>query len=374
MRHSLLRTAAVLLALTATLPALAQNAAPAASGGVPVQAAAVQHQDVPVLLTNIGTVQAFAAVLVRARVDGTLNKVFFTEGQEVKAGAPLAEIDPRPFAALYQAAEAKRAADVAQLNNAKLDLQRFSNLARNDFASRQQVDTQQSSVTQTQANIQGDEAAMATAKLNLDFAEIVSPIEGRTGLRQVDPGNLIHATDATGIVTVTQIHPITVIFTLPQETLPQIQTAMAARQLPVLAYAQDGTTRLAQGALLTIDNEIDQATGTIKLKAVFPNLDDRLWPGQFVNVHLQVGTLAHAMTVPSTAVQRGPNGLYVYVVKPDSTVQMQPVDVQQDDGKIAVIGKGLDDGVNVVTAGQSRLQAGVKVSIAAPAAGGKAAS
>lgn len=375
MRSSLQRTAAVLLVLIAVSPASAQNAgsgqAPAASSGVPVQATAVRRQDVPVLLTNIGTVQAYAAVLVRARVDGTLDRVFFTEGQEVKAGAPLAQIDPRPFAALYQAAEAKRAANMAQLNNAKLDLQRFSNLARNDFASRQQVDTQQASVAQSTANIQGDEAAMATAKLNLDFASIVSPISGRTGLRLVDPGNLIHATDATGIVTVTQIHPIAVIFTLPQDALPQIQAAMAASQLPVLAYAQDGRTRLAQGALLTIDNQIDQATGTIKLKAVFGNLDDRLWPGQFVNVRLQVGTLAHAVTVPSVAVQRGPNGLYVYVVKPDSTVQMQPVDVQQDDGTVAVIAKGLEDGVSVVTVGQSRLQQGVKVSVAS---GSKAAS
>lgn len=360
-------TAALWLAVAA--PALAQNATPAqkpaASSGVPVQAVAAKREDVPVTLRNIGSVQAFAAVLVRARVDGTLDKVFFTEGQDVKAGQPLAQIDPRPYAAAFAQAQAKRAADAAQMANAQRDLQRYANLAKSDFASRQQVDTQQAGVAQSQANIQGDEAAMATAKLNLDFASIASPIDGRTGLRLVDPGNLVHASDATGIVTVTQIHPIAVIFTLPQESLPQVQAAMADRHLPVTAFAQDDRTRLAEGTLLTVDNQIDQSTGTIKLKSVFPNTDNKLWPGQFVNVRLQVGTLTHALTVPSIAVQRGPNGLYVYLVGSDSAVKMQPVDVQQDDGKVAVIDRGLDDGASVVTAGQSRLQDGTKVSVRA---------
>ena len=362
--------AVVALSLASVPPVRAQNAPagkPPAAHGVPVQAVAAKRQDVPVTLRDIGSVQAFASVLVRARVDGTLNKVFFTEGQEVKAGAPLAQIDPRPYAAAFAQAQAKRAADAAQLSNSQRDLQRYSSLARSDFASRQQVDTQQASVTQAQANIQGDEAAMATAQLNLDFASIASPIEGRTGLRLVDPGNLIHASDATGIVTVTQIHPIAVIFTLPQETLPQVQAAMAARKLPVIAFAQDDRTQLAEGTLLTIDNQIDQSTGTIRLKAIFPNTDDKLWPGQFINARLQVATLAHALTVPSNAIQRGPNGLYVYVVGADAAVKMQPVAVQQDDGKIAVIGDGLPDAAVVVTAGQSRLQDGAKVSVGDPA-------
>jgi len=365
------RWAAVVALWLAASPALAQSAAPgqapAASAGVPVQAVAAKREDVPVTLRNIGSVQAFASVLVRARVDGTLDRVFFTEGQDVKAGAPLAQIDPRPYAAAFAQAQAKRAADAAQMGNAQRDLQRYTNLARSDFASRQQVDTQQAGVAQSQANIQGDEAAMATAKLNLDFASIASPIDGRTGLRLVDPGNLVHASDASGIVSVTQIHPIAVIFTLPQESLPQVQAAMARQRLPVAAFAQDDRTQLAEGTLLTIDNQIDQSTGTIKLKAVFPNADDKLWPGQFVNARLQVGTLAHALTVPSNAVQRGPNGLYVYLVGSDSAAKMQPVDVQQDDGKVAVVGKGLDDGATVVTAGQSRLQDGAKVSVRAPA-------
>ena len=355
--------------LAASASAGAQTAAPGqpAAAGVPVQAVAAKREDVPVTLRNIGFVQAFASVLVRARVDGTLDRVFFTEGQEVKAGAPLAQIDPRPYAAVFAQAQAKRAADAAQLANAQRDLQRYSNLARSDFASRQQVDTQQAGVLQAQANIQGDEAAMATAKLNLDFASIVSPLEGRTGLRLVDPGNLIHATDATGIVTVTQIHPIAVIFTLPQETLPQVQSAMAARKLAVIAMAQDEHMQLAEGTLLTIDNQIDQSTGTIKLKAIFPNQDDKLWPGQFITARLLVDTLAHALTVPSNAVQRGPNGLFVYAIGPNSVVKMQPVDVQQDDGKVAVIDNGLEDGAMVVTAGQSRLQDGTKVSVGGPA-------
>ncbi len=348
---------------------MAQDAPPKqpASQGVPVQAAAAKREDVPVTLRNIGFVQAFASVLVRARVDGTLDRVFFTEGQEVKAGAPLAQIDPRPYAAAFAQAQAKRAADAAQLANAQRDLQRYDHLARSDFASRQQVDTQQASVLQAQANIQGDEAAMATAKLNLDFASIASPLDGRVGLRLVDPGNLIHATDATGIVTVTQVHPIAVIFTLPQETLPQVQAAMAARKLPVIAMAQDEHVQLAEGTLLTIDNQIDQSTGTIRLKAIFSNRDDRLWPGQFITARLQVNTLAHALTVPSNAIQRGPSGLYVYAVSANSAVKMQPVEVKQDDGKVAVIDKGLDEGAMVVTAGQSRLQDGTKVSVGAPA-------
>jgi multidrug efflux system membrane fusion protein len=345
-----------LLALLLALPAAAETPA-----GVPVQVADATRQDMPVLLRNIGTVQAFYSVLVRARVDGTLDRVFFTEGQDVKAGDPIAEIDPRPYAAALAAAEAKKAADQAQLANARADLARYSSLARNDYASRQQVDTQQATVAQLQATIAGDDAAIETARLNLEFCHIVSPINGRTGLRLVDPGNLIHANDSQGIVTITQLHPIAVIFTLPQDDLPRIQAAMARGKAPVFAYSADDRTELASGTLMTIDNQIDQSTGTVKLKAEFANPDDRLWPGLFINVRLQVDTLKDVVTVPSTALQRGPNGMYVYVVRPDATVKMQPVRVRLDDGTRAVIAEGVQAGAEVVVNGQLRLQDGSRI-------------
>lgn len=361
-----------LVLLLALAPALARAQAAGTPGpaGVPVQVGAVAFGDVPVLLRNIGSVQALNTVLVRARVDGTIDRLLFTEGQDVKAGQALAQIDPRPYAAVYAAAQAKRASDQATLVNAQRDLARYTSLARSDFASRQQLDTQQATVQQTQAGLQGDDAQIASAQLNLDYATVKSPIDGRVGLRLIDPGNLVHATDATGIVTVTQIHPIAVVFTLPQETLPQVQDAMARGRLPVLAFAGDDRTQLGEGELLTIDNEIDQATGTIRLKATFPNADSRLWPGQFVNVRLRVATLAHVLVVPSAAVQHGPNGLYAFVVKPDQTVASQPIEVAQDDGHDAVVSKGLDEGAQVVVAGQSRLQGGTKVAITAAPANG----
>jgi multidrug efflux system membrane fusion protein len=349
----------------AALAALAGLMVPSAvaqpAGGVPVTVAPVVRQNVPVLLRNIGTVQAFQSVLVRPRVDGTIDKVLFTEGQDVKPGDVLVQIDPRPYAATLAAAKAKRASDQAQLANAQRDLARYSSLARSDFASRQQMDTQAAMVAQLTATVQGDDAAIATAQLNLDFTTIRSPIAGRTGLRLVDAGNLVHATDTTGLVTITQIHPIAVIFTLPQDDLPAIQTAMAKGTLPVMAYSSDDATLLDTGKLETIDNQIDASTGTIKLKAVFPNPQSRLWPGQFVNARLQTRTLDNAETVPSGAIQHGPYGLYVFVVKPDATVALAPVTVIQDDGTTAVIAQGVADGTQVVVAGQARLQAGTKV-------------
>lgn len=357
---------AAMLALAARpAPAQTQTAQPA----VPVRVAVAARADVPLLLSNIGAVQAYQSVLVRARVDGTLDKVLFQEGQEVKVGDELALIDPRPYAAALAQAEAKKAADEAQLANAQRDLIRYSNLARSDFASHQQLDTQTSVVAQDRATIAGDDASIVTARLNLEFCTIRSPIDGQVGLRMIDAGNLIHATDATGIVSITQIHPIAVIFTLPQDVLPRVQAAMAHGQLPVFARTSDDRTQLSAGHLLTIDNTIDQTTGTIRLKAEFANLDNRLWPGQFVNVRLQVDTLKNVVTVPSVAVQRGPDGLFVYVVKPDSTVAIQPVDVPQDDGSAAVIAKGVDEGVQVVTNGMSRLQNGTRVAVDQKAAG-----
>jgi len=340
--------------------ATAQGSPPS---GVPVQATTSKRQDVPVLLRNIGTVQAWNSVQVRARVDGTLDTVFFKEGETVRRGAALALIDPRPYAAALALAQAKKTADEAQLVNAQRDLVRYSSLSRNDFASRQQVDTQAATVAQLEATIKGDVAAIDTAQLNLDFCHINSPLEGRVGLRQVDPGNQIHATDTQPIVSITQIHPIAVIFTLPQDNLPQIQAAMARGSVPVLAATSDDTAVLSRGSLETIDNTIDATTGTIRLKAVFDNADDKLWPGQFVNARLQIDTLHDVVTVPTVAVQHGPDGLYAYVVKPDSTVAMQPVEVRQDDGQMAVIAKGLDGGIQVITNGASRLQNGTAVTV-----------
>jgi multidrug efflux system membrane fusion protein len=335
---------------------------------IPVSVASVIRQDVPILLRNIGAVQAFQAVAVHARVDGTLDKVLFEEGQDVTRGDRLALIDPRPYAAALAQAQAKKIYDQVQLENAKRDLARYQTLVRNDFASRQQLDTQTAAVGQISATLVGDDAAIAAAQLNLDFCTITSPIDGRVGLRQVDAGNFVHASDTSplGIVTITQIHPVAVVFTLPQDTLPRIQTAMAGSKLMVLAYASDDRTLLGKGELLTTDNAIDQTTGTIKLKAVFANQDNRLWPNQFINVRLQLEVQKGALTVPSITVQRSQTSLYVFVLKPDSTVAIQPVEVGQDDGTTAVITEGLDDGVKVVVNGMSRLQNGSRVTVTQP--------
>jgi multidrug efflux system membrane fusion protein len=368
------------LLLTAGLAAIAALAHPVAAqtpAGVgpvpviPVTVAPVVRQDVPILLRNIGAVQAFQSVVVRSRVDGTLEQVFFTEGQEVRRGDRLTRIDPRPYAAVLAQALAKKTYDQVQLENARRDLARTQSLVRNDFASHQQLDTQTAAVGQISATLVGDDAAIAAAQLSFDFCTITSPIDGRVGLRQVDVGNFVHASDTSpgGLVSITQIHPIAVLFTLPQDALPRIQAAMAGGKLTVLAYTPDDSTLLGQGELLTTDNAIDPATGTIKLKAVFPNQNDHLWPGQFVNVRLQLEVLKNALTVPSIAVQRADNSLYVFLLAPDSTIAVQPVAIGQDDGQTVVITKGLDDRARVAVNGMSRLQNGshVAVSPAKPA-------
>ncbi len=361
------RTAAfILIAASLALPCAVARAQQ--SPAVPVTTAVATRQDVPVVLRGLGTVQAFNAVTVKARVDGTLMEVKVTEGQEVKKGDLIAVIDPRPYQAALDAAQAKKAQDQALLDNAQRDLSRYSSLARQDFASRQQVDTQQAQVAQQTAALKGDDASVATAQLNLSFAYILSPIDGRVGLRQVDAGNLIHANDAGGILSIAQFHPISVVFTLPQQNVPKVTAAMAKGALPVTAYASDDKTLLGEGTLLTPDNAIDSSTGTIKLKATFQNAQNRLWPGQFVNAHLLVATRPDVLTVPSLAVQHGPSGLYAYVVKPDQTVARQDIEVDQDNGTLAVVTKGLDPGVKVVVAGQSRLQNGTRVAEAAPQA------
>ena len=336
-------------------------------GAVPVTTARVTRQDVPVFIRGIGTAQAFQSVQVRARVDGTLMKVAVQEGQDVNQGDLIAVIDPRPFRAALDAATAKKQQDEAQLANAQADLVRYASLAKQSFASRQQVDTQQTQVKQFIAQIAGDAAAVETAQLNLSYCFIEAPVQGRIGLRQLDAGNMVHATDVVPIISIAQVRPISVVFTVPQDDLPRIAAAMEAGKLPVTAFASDGKTELDQGTLLTPDNTIDSGTGTIKLKAVFPNPHNRLWPGQFVNARLQLGTDRNALAVSTQAVQHGPENLYVYVVQPDSTVARKPVDVARDEGGLAVIAKGLEDSQVVVTEGQSRLQAGLHV---APAEAG----
>lgn len=349
------------------LPVVAQQA------GVPVSVAQVTKQDVPIFVRGIGTVQAMQSVLIRARVDGTIDKIAFTEGQDIKVGDLLATIDPRPYQAVLDQATAKKAADLAMLSNAKRDLARYSDLARSEFASRQSVDTQAASVSQTTATTQADDATIAAAKLNLDFTRITSPIEGRAGLRLVDPGNLVHASDAAGIVTVNQVHPIAALFTLPQDMFPTVQDAIcsaAPAPLTTQAFSGDDKRQLGQGALLTVDNAIDTTTGTIRLKATFRNTDDRLWPGQFVNIHLQLGTAKDAVTVPSSAVQHGVNGLYVYSVQNGAVAKLVPVEIGQDDGQVTIVSSGLKAGDTVVIAGQSRLTDGTRVAYAAQANAG----
>ena len=344
--------------LTWHVAALAQplNGAPA----IPVTTIKAMKQDVPVWLTGLGMVQALNTVLVRARVDGTLQRFAVTEGQMVNQGTLLAVIDPRPYQAALDQALAKKAQDEAQLANAKLDLQRYSSLATKDFASRQQVDTQVALVNQSRATLRGDDAAIESAQLNLGFCFISAPFDGRIGLRRVDPGNLVHATDPGGIVTITQVHPISVVFTLPQTDLPAIVTAMGSGAMQVAARSSDTRLALARGTLLTPDNAIDATTGTIRLKATFPNENNKLWPGQFVEAQLLLRTDKAVVTLPTQAVQHGPAGLYVYLVKPDSTVQRQPVKAV-DRGTVMVVTEGLETGQQVVLDGQSRLENGIHV-------------
>ncbi|MGC1411621.1 MAG: efflux RND transporter periplasmic adaptor subunit [Acetobacteraceae bacterium] len=330
--------------------------------------AKAERQDVPLWLTGIGTVQALNTVTVRARVDGTLMQVPVTEGQIVKQGTLLAVIDPRPYQAALDQATAKKAQDEAQLGNAKLDLQRYTSLASQSFASRQQVDTQHMQVDQSTAALKGDDATIEAAQLNLSYCYITAPFDGRLGLRQVDPGNLVHATDMGGIMTITQVQPIAVVFTLPQRNLQPIVDAMAQGAVRVVAWSQDNNRELAEGTLLTPDNAIDTTTGTIRLKATFLNQQNLLWPGQFVDARLLQRTDRQVVAVPSQAVQHAQDSLYVYVVKPDSTVQRQTV-VAEDRGAVMVITKGLDAGQPIVLDGQSRLQDGTLVAATGGSAG-----
>jgi membrane fusion protein, multidrug efflux system len=347
--------------------AATQHAPPA----VAVDTAAVTQADVPIYLQGLGTVQAFYTVTVTARVDGELQKIGFIEGQKVRKGDLLAQIDPRPNQAAYEQAVATKAKDTAQLANARRDFERYTVLQPQDLASKQTVDTQHALVDQLTAQLQIDQAQVDNARTQLAYTRITSPIDGRTGIRLVDPGNIVHATDTTGIVVVTQVQPIAVIFTLPEEDLGAVGAALAAGPVKVTTVGRTDGAELDEGTLSLIDNQIEQATGSAKLKAIFNNPRNTLWPGQYVNVRVLVRTDRNALTVPSTAVQLGPNGPFTYVVKSDSTVEARPLKTGDDSNGVTIVTAGLTLKEQVVTSNQYRLQAGTRVrttSTAAPKA------
>jgi multidrug efflux system membrane fusion protein len=330
---------------------------------VPVSVGTVTRQDVPLWVRELGTVQAFYSVLLRPKVDGTLLQVPVTEGQEVKQGDLLAVIDPKPYQAVLDAATAKKLQDQADLANARRDLERYNSLAKQDFASHQQVDTQAALVNHMMAVLAADDAQIEAAQLNVAYSYVTAPFPGRVGLRTVDPGNFVRAAETVSLMPLSQIRPIAVTFTVPQDLLPAVQDALRNGKPPVVAYSSDDKTELDRGTLLTADNAIDSATGTIKLKAAFPNEASHLWPGQFVNTRLLLGTAKGVLTVPSQAVLHGQDRLYAYVVNPDQTVSVRTVEIKSDNGTLAVVSGGLEEGQTVVTDGQSRLLEGAKVAV-----------
>ena len=342
-------------------PAAAEGPPPAAPA-VPVVSGTVKAEDVQILRTGIGSVQAFNTVTIHVRVDGQLDKVAFIEGQEVKAGDVLAQIDPHPYQAVLAQAVATKAKDDATLANVRRDLTRDEGLIGKQFVSQQTLDTQRALVDQSVAQVAVDQAAIDSAKVNLNYTTITSPLDGLTGIRLVDQGNIVHATDTTGLVVITQTHPISVIFTLPESLLDAINQSRAnGQKLTVYANSSDDTTRLGEGKLLLIDNQIDQTTGTIKLKATFDNPTNALWPGEFVTAHLLLATRKGGLTVPTQSVQRGPNGTFVWIIKPDNTAEMRDIKVGQINGDIALIDKGLTAGETIVVDGQYKVKVGIKV-------------
>jgi len=339
---------------------------------VPVIAALAKLADVPVYFDGVGTAKALNTVTVRPQVDGKLIKIMFTEGQEVPKGFVIAKIDPTTYQALYDQAVATKAKDEATLANAKIDLERYARLVATNAVNKQQYDTQKALVDQLSAQTQFDQAAIDNAKAVLDYTNVVAPIAGLTGIRQVDEGNIVHTTDTTGLVTITQIRPITGLFNLPQQNLAALNKAQSQAPLPVLAVGPDGTTVVDNGKVVVVNNQVDQTTGTVQLKGEFPNAQTQLWPGQFVNVRVLIDTLHQVVVVPTAAVQRGPDGTYVYVVKDDDTVGMRRVTVQQQDDQQAVIATGLMAQEQVVTTGFVRLADGTKVDVASAEGAGQA--
>ncbi len=330
---------------------------------VPVTITEAAQRDVPIYFDALGTVQAYNTVAIRAQVTGQIVSINFQQGQEVDKGDVLAKIDPAPFQANLDQAVAKKSQDQAQLVAAQKDLQRFTTLVAKNFETQQNVDQQQAKVDQLKASIDADQGAIEAAQTQLGFATIVAPMDGVVGFRQLDLGNIIHPADASPLTVLTQIKPSQVIFTLPQSNLGPVREAMLHGGVSVLAYDQDGKQKLAEGRLLLIDNQIDQTTSTIRLKAEFPNEDERLWPGEFVRARILITTKKDAVTLPSVAVQRGPDGLYVWVVKPDNTVEQRPIKGQIVGEDLAIAANGLNAGEHVVLTGQSRLDVGTHVDI-----------
>lgn len=329
---------------------------------IPVTVASVQKQDLPIYLSGLGSISAYFTVGVKSRVDGQLVEVKFKEGEFVKKGDLLAVIDPRPYQVQLEQAQAQLFKDQASLRDAQLNYQRYKDLLQNSGAmSQQQVDTQKATADQLEGAVRNDQAAVDNAKLNLVYCHITAPESGRVGLRLVDPGNIVHASDANPMLVITQLQPITALFTLPEDQVQTVAQHMRRAPLEVDAYSRDDQTKIATGQLLTIDNQIDQTTGTARLKAVFQNKDNALWPNQFVNIHLLLETVKGATVIPSAAVQRGPQGDYVYVVKSDNTVEARPVNVATTEGSMAQITNGVSPNETIVTDGQDKLQPGSHV-------------
>ena len=333
------------------------------SAAVPVVDGYAESRDVPVWLSGLGAVQPLQAVTVKVRVDGQLERVMFAEGQEVRTGTVLAQIDPRPFEAQLKQANAQKARDEAQLANALVDLDRYATLLKQDSIPQQQVATQKALVEQLRASVQADQSAIEMAQLQVQFTTITSPLDGRVGLRLVDPGSIVHVTDPNGLVTVTQMEPIAAIFSLTQDALPGLRENMAKGALTVVALTRDGSQEIATGKLIFVDSQIDPATGQVRLKAIFENKGRTLWPGQFITARILLRTEKNAVTIPAKAVQNGPNGTYVFIIKPDGSVAMQPVTLGNVNGGVAVVRTGLEPGAHIVVEGQYRLEPGSRVEV-----------
>ena len=360
-----------LLGSVKPVEAAAQSASNQAPAKIPVTSFEVKKADFPVHIYGLGAVSPFKTVTIKSRVDGQITKVFFKQGQMVKEGDPLLEIDQRPYTAALEQAVAKKAQDEANLKNDQLNLQRFQTLAKQQFETQQNLDTQQALVDQVTAQLKGDQAAIDNAQTNLGYTSIKAPISGRIGFRLVDPGNIVHAADTNGIVTIAQLQPIAVQFTEPEEQLQAIVKAHDSGEVPVEALSSDGTRTLSQGKLVIMDNSVNQATGTISLKARFENKDNALWPGLSVTTRMLVDTLKQVIVVPQDGVQHGPSGLFAYVIGDNGKVGARPIKVSQNGDANAVVSEGLNVGDKIVVAGQSRLFDGALVEarpLGAPAA------